>query len=284
MVSAVSMLRKWQQNFFRVRELHAALPDSSLLLKGVDHATSSLLVQNPLLGFRVNAFRNRVSLDYNPSVSTVLQFVRLLQAEFESASLSQEGSTQDKRAALLDPSPPPKAEVPKPPGPPPGAQAKAIGGIPDGKGKGKGKDKGKDSGRDVGLCHAFADKKGCKFGDACRFKHDRAAARKQGRCLACGQECYYRPDRPNVAPENRQVTDQGNPSSGGPSPKAQGAGPGPKTSPLPKPKAVPQSKSITEDSGAESSLSVSTSAQEALMAEAAKVRTSLMLSTWIVVG
>ena len=74
-----------------MKELHAALPDSSLLLKGVDHATSSLLVQNPLLGFRVNAFRSRVSLDYNPSVSTVLQFVRLLQAEFESASLSQEG-------------------------------------------------------------------------------------------------------------------------------------------------------------------------------------------------
>ena len=117
--SAVSMLRKWQQNFFRVKELHAALPDSSLLLKGVDHATSSLLVQNPLLGFRVNAFRSRVSLDYNPSVSTVLQFVRLLQAEFESASLSQEGFGQDKRArtaSLLDPSPPPKAEAPRPPG------------------------------------------------------------------------------------------------------------------------------------------------------------------------
>ena len=82
----VSMLRKWQQNFFRVRELNAALPDSSLLLGGLDQSTSALLSGNPpLLAFRVNAFRNRVSLDYyNPTVATVLQFVRLLHAEFES--------------------------------------------------------------------------------------------------------------------------------------------------------------------------------------------------------
>ena len=99
--SAVAMLRKWQQSFYRVKELHAALPDSSLLLKGIDGSVASLLLQNPRLGFRVNAFRNRVSLDYNPTVSTVLQFVRLLQAEFEGASLSQEpGSTPDKRARV----------------------------------------------------------------------------------------------------------------------------------------------------------------------------------------
>ena len=75
--SGVVMLRKRQQNFSRVLELNAAMPDSSLLLKGIDQSTSSLLVVNPPLGFRVNAFRNRVSLDYNPTVTTVLQFVRL---------------------------------------------------------------------------------------------------------------------------------------------------------------------------------------------------------------
>ena len=83
--SAVEMLRKWQQNYHRVKELQAALPDSSLLLRGVDAATSQLLTQNPLLGFRVNSFRSRASLDYNPTVLTVLQLVRLLQAEFEAA-------------------------------------------------------------------------------------------------------------------------------------------------------------------------------------------------------
>ena len=97
--AAVEMLRRWQQNFFRVKELQAALPDPSLLLRGIDTATAQLLTQNPLLGFRVNSFRKRASLDYNPTVLTVLQLVRLLQAEFEAASLSQEGAP-DKKARL----------------------------------------------------------------------------------------------------------------------------------------------------------------------------------------
>ena len=94
----VVMLRKWQHNFHRVRELQAALPDSSLLLKGVDAATVQLLNQNPLLGFRVNAFRSRVSLDYNPTVGTVLQLVRLLQAAFEAAALTSETGPPDKKS------------------------------------------------------------------------------------------------------------------------------------------------------------------------------------------
>ena len=82
-----------------MRELHASLPDSSLLLKGIDTATSHLLTQNPALAFRVNSFRNRASLDYNPTVATVVQLVRLLQAEFEAASLSSE-LPPDKRARV----------------------------------------------------------------------------------------------------------------------------------------------------------------------------------------
>ena len=96
--AGVTMLRKWQQNFHRVRELQAALPDSSLLLKGVDQASAHLLSLYPLIGFRVNAFRNRVSLDYNPSVATVLQLVRLLQAEFEAAALTLDGLPPEKKA------------------------------------------------------------------------------------------------------------------------------------------------------------------------------------------
>ena len=142
--SGVVMLRKWQQNFVKVRELNSALPDSSLLLRGLDQATSTLLSGNPPLGFRVNAFRNRVSLDYNPTVSTVLQYVRLLQAKFESASLSQDLVQPDKRArtatlvAGAEVPPVPKAPTSKASGQAEGtgAQAKAIGGIGEPKGKG----------------------------------------------------------------------------------------------------------------------------------------------------
>ena len=86
-----------------MRELQAALLDSSLLLQGVDGATAHLLAQNPLIGFRANAFRNQVSLDYNPSVARVLQLVRLLQAEFEAAALTLEPTPPEKKAGCRCP-------------------------------------------------------------------------------------------------------------------------------------------------------------------------------------
>ena len=211
--AGVTALRKWQQNFHRVRELQAALPDSSLLLKGVDSATSHLLSQNPLLGFRVNAFRNRVSLDYNPSVLTVLQLVRLLQAEFEAAAITVDPGPPDKKARAAAASIGElgqlgRAPLQKPPAPPgPEAQAKALEVQQKGLGKGKGKEKGGEGAREQALCHGFSDGKGCKYGDSCRFRHDRALARKQKRCLACGQEGHYRPECPLVSPENRVVQD-----------------------------------------------------------------------------
>ena len=46
----------------------------------------------------------------------------------------------------------------------------------------------------VQLCHKFTDASGCKFGDACMCRHDRAKARRENRCLACGQQGHFRPD------------------------------------------------------------------------------------------
>ena len=153
--AGVSVLRRWQQHFSRVRELQAALPDSSLLLRGIDNATAGLLGQYPALSFRVNSFRNKVALDYNPSITTVLQLVRLLQAEFEAASLSMEAGGIDKKARLAGmqlggefsvlKGPPPKAP---PQLPTPEAVVKAMDMGYDSKGKGKGKDKGKAHVRD----------------------------------------------------------------------------------------------------------------------------------------
>ena len=58
---AVTMLRKWQQNFYRVHKLGACMPDPSLLLAGIDKATIGLLGQRHSLGFRVNAFQHKVA-------------------------------------------------------------------------------------------------------------------------------------------------------------------------------------------------------------------------------
>ena len=267
--AGVAMLRKWQQHFYRVNALQAALPDSSLLLKGVDGATSALLAPSPLLGLRVNAFRNRVALDHNPTMGTVMQLVKLLQAEFESAASSAAQSVPSV------PSPPPPAP-PRPQGskapplPPSDAQAKALEGAGDSREKGKAKP-GPDDG-DANVCYNFSEGKGCRYGDSCRFRHDRAVARRLKRCLACGQEGHFRPDCPLVLPEHRVVQDPSSPVSSGGTPKA----PLPKRLAGAKAKATPQAKGIVEEPGMASGNSstsgeASSGVHEALMAEAAKL-------------
>ena len=51
---AIVSLRRWTQNLQRAREIHATLPDASLLIKGIDAATSGLLAQNPMINFRIS--------------------------------------------------------------------------------------------------------------------------------------------------------------------------------------------------------------------------------------
>ena len=85
-----------------------------------------------------------------------------------------------------------------------------------GKGKGKGKDKSKAAAVEPNMCYNFGEGKGCKYGDACKFKDDRMTARKQKRCLACGVEGHFRPECPLVPAELRQVKPPDSP------PKAEG--------------------------------------------------------------
>ena len=62
---------------------------------------------------------------------------------------------------------------PTPPSLPAGFQVAAVAtGTGDSVDKGKGKGKG-----EVLLCHKFGDATGCRFGDSCKFKHDRALAK-----------------------------------------------------------------------------------------------------------
>ena len=275
---AISGLRKWQQNLVRAQEIRATLPDASLLLRGVDAATASLLGSHPMIGFRVNSFRHRIGLDYNPAVGGVTQLVRLLQAESEAIALVENSGEKRARTAAASAKDPP---VPKsaPEVPPPQVQtgpsvAVAQVGSGDMKGKDKGKGKGKGGDAQMPLCHKFSDASGCRYGDNCMFKHDRAKAKKEGRCLACGKEGHFRPNCDVVAPENRRV--QGDSDSSGASPKAgisegdKGKGKGAKA------KVSSQAKGVTEDANQPTIAKASpqgggSASQEALLAEAAKL-------------
>ena len=285
---AVSVLRKWTQNLSRAKEIHATLPDPSLLLKGIDSAVSGLLAQHPMIAFRVNSFRHKQAVDYNPTVSVVIQLVRLIQAECEASSLTTEVAQADKRprnAALNTggkPDAPHNANPSQPSQPQPNPNlnpgqspsAKTTTPVPDApkgaenpKGKGKGKGKGKDGG-DQGPCVNFNESRGCRFGDTCRFKHDRATARKQRRCLACGLGGHFRPECPLVPPEHRQVVSSGDANSASPKAAAKASAKALATPPNPP-------KGVTEDTpgtvGRDSATSVAGDSRETLLAEAAKI-------------
>ena len=271
---AIKILRKWQQGLQRAAEIHATLPDASLLLRGVDNATSGLLTAHPMIGFRVNAFRHQLAIDYNPTVTAVMQLVKLIQAECEAASITSEG-VGDKRARTAALSAGRESavakSVPTPP-PPPNASVAAVSPASgEGKGKATGKGKAGDSG--AKLCHKFADGTGCRYGDACNFKHDRMRARKENKCLACGQAGHFRPECSLVAPENRLVsTDTSGHES---NPKASSPNKG---DPKGKAKAkAAASKGVVDDAKGEGVAAGSHSTgtagvnQEQLLAEAAKL-------------
>ena len=240
---AIAGLRKWQQNLIRAQEIHATLPDASLLLRGVDSATTNLLASNPMVGFRINAFRHRTALDYNPSVGGVVQLVRLVQAESEAVALLEAPEEKRQRtAAVTVPKAPPSSNASS--AAPAASSPPSVAAVQPSQGETKGKGKGKEKGGDSSSlpCQKFSDSSGCRFGDSCMFNHDRAKARREGRCLACGQSGHYRPSCPLVTPENRaSIADSGSEAS----PKAP-----PKGTPKGKAKAKAgaQAKGITEES------------------------------------
>ena len=200
--------------------------------------------------------------------------VRLIQAESEAIALVEAPADKRPRTAALNPKEPPTPKAP-PATPPVPAPSVAVvqQGSSEVKDKGKGKGKGEGSSQ---VCHKFADATGCKFGDACMFRHDRAKARRENRCLACGQQGHFRPDCTLVAPENRVVLTETSPEG---SPKAGQPPKVPKSKA--KAKSGAQAKGITEEggpkaeppsAGAASQAGVSAPlSQESLVAEAAKL-------------
>ena len=300
---AIASLRKWTQNLQRAREVNASLPDPSLLIKGIDTATGALIAQNPMINFRISSFRHRIALDYLPTLEGIVQLVRLILAECESASLVIEGGPDKKaRAAAAQAAQAAQAvqgsqtagisagslgAEAKGQGTGAGqalaAMVKAPGADAHGGGPSKGKGKGGGQGGNDGPapCHNFSNAVGCRYGDSCKFKHDRAKARKDRRCLACGQSGHYRPECAVVPAELRQGPSDSSAESASPkSPEPK------KPAAKPKPKAGTQAKGISEDvqgsSGAQvgqgnGSGNSSVPGQQELLAEAQKLLKGISL-------
>ena len=79
----VEILRKWSRWLKRAGDPGVQPPDASILLKGLDVASRSLMEKNSEIAFRANMMRYSLDLDSAPSQATVVRFHGHLLAEYE---------------------------------------------------------------------------------------------------------------------------------------------------------------------------------------------------------
>ncbi|CAE7478748.1 DDX24 [Symbiodinium microadriaticum] len=90
----VEGIRKWRRMVLRASELGAVLPDSSLLLKGLDSLTQPGLGEHPVVSFRVAAYRNESGVDFAPTQAKVAELAEYLLAEYEALSIQEDPRAQ----------------------------------------------------------------------------------------------------------------------------------------------------------------------------------------------
>ncbi|CAE7276445.1 RE1, partial [Symbiodinium microadriaticum] len=102
---AVQALRSWNRTYARARTMGVSVPDPALVLRGLDALTEGLLRKavHAQVSFRVSTARNHLRLDHNPTMGSVMEFLKILQSEWEQVSVSgQEETPKPPKAARLE--------------------------------------------------------------------------------------------------------------------------------------------------------------------------------------
>ena len=202
----VEGIRKWRRMVLRASELGAVLPDSSLLLKGLDALTQPGLGDHPVVSFRVAAYRNESSVDFAPTQAKVAELAEYLLAEYEALSIQEDPraqGTKRQRAAAVKAAAKAEARTGAeqsglvPPPAPPKAASLGTG--------------------DKKVCRFWGSSQGCKKAAQCPDHHDRTLLKGTRRCWACSSDQHLKPDCPWGPPEG--------PSSSTPSARSADSGP-----------------------------------------------------------
>ena len=202
----VEGIRKWRRMVLRASELGAVLPDSSLLLKGLDALTQPGLGDHPVVSFRVAAYRNESSVDFAPTQAKVAELAEYLLAEYEALSIQEDPraqKTKRQRAAAVKAAAKAEARTGAeqsglvPPPAPPKAASLGTG--------------------DKKVCRFWGSSQGCKKAAQCPDHHDRTLLKGTRRCWACSSDQHLKPDCPWGPPEG--------PSSSTPSARSADSGP-----------------------------------------------------------
>ena len=170
---AIKGVRQWVQWRSRLKELHAAEPDATLLVKGLDTLVSTVLSRHPTVLFRVSTFRERKGLDYAPTSLTAGELAFFLQAELELLlhSTGEDDGDARKKAKLKKAAARAAATATTTTSTSTTSEASGAGAT-DQTGKGKGKSKESEAAYGgKSPCWGFHLDKSCQFGDRCKFSH-----------------------------------------------------------------------------------------------------------------
>ena len=129
-------------------------------------------------------------------MSTVVEFMRVLQSEWEQVAVSgvEENTSRPKAARVEVDGSTDKGDKPGGKGnrdTPKGSEGKGAKGNPTGQDQTSSAHGGKGK---KGPCSFYLTSKGCSKGRDCGFFHDFASAKGQGRCFACGSDQHRQQD------------------------------------------------------------------------------------------
>ena len=201
----LQQLTAWPRWVQRCRDMGMAVPDGSVLAKGLTLLTSNTINQVPDAMFRTQLVRATLRIDQQPPLPNVLKYQRHLQAEVESlaSSVTTTSANPMMRAAGVSTGSQQQ----------PGAASKPG-------------------------CKYFLKPSGCRRGGKCPYPHDLSGLSKVDRsrkCLACGSEEHRQKDCPTRAPRTPPSrSGQGGAEAGRPSDSQTGGGTEPESETSPK--------------------------------------------------
>ncbi|CAE7800489.1 unnamed protein product [Symbiodinium sp. CCMP2592] len=88
-VDTVASLRKWRRQLKRAEEMRVSIPDSSLLLRGVENLASRAVEANGDIKFRLALSKSQLQLQYRPTLDGVLKYYDHILAELQQVELER---------------------------------------------------------------------------------------------------------------------------------------------------------------------------------------------------
>ena len=172
MAGAISQRRKWIRWKRRATEVGVAIPDASILMRGLSRIMKKIVQSFPELSFRLSLARNSLLVDTVPTHATVSQYSEHLLAELE-----QMGQQAKKRDHPADQ--------------PPKLRKFEEGDLQSEDSSKTSSKQAEESEQKKRPCRFFNTDSGCKRGKSCQYLHNLDG---QKRCWTCGSKGHFAPN------------------------------------------------------------------------------------------